>query len=118
MKILIADDNSKFRKVLVSFLDDLNAEIIEASNGDEAVKYYREYLPDFAILDIKMGKTDGLKASSIIMNEFPNAKIIIITGYNDLDIRTKAYETGVKYFIPKEDASSITEIINKLRKLP
>ncbi len=60
-KILIADDESRIRKLVNDFLSKENYEIIEASDGQEALDKFYELSPDLVILDVMMPKFTGLE---------------------------------------------------------
>ncbi len=55
-KILIVDDEADFRKTLRRVFEKAKYEVIEASNGEEAIKYYDENFPDLVIIDVFMPK--------------------------------------------------------------
>ena len=53
--------------------------VAQASDGDEAVALFRTHRPDITLMDIRMPKVNGIAAISAIRNEFPNARIIVLT---------------------------------------
>ena len=53
--------------------------VAEASNGREAIQQFREHRPDITLMDLQMPVMNGLEAMVGIRNEFPDAKIIILT---------------------------------------
>jgi two-component system, chemotaxis family, chemotaxis protein CheY len=84
MKILIVDD-SEFMRLTIKkmLLDDLNNQLYEANNEDDAILKYKELNPDVVFLDIMMKKGDGgIIALKKIKEINKNAKIIIITALN------------------------------------
>jgi len=113
MKLLIADDNSEFRRVLKSISEEIFTEIIECTDGDEAVEIYKKEKPDWTFMDIKMKRIDGITAAEKIMKHNQEAKIIIISQFNDADIIKASKRTGAKEFVNKEDLTKIEEIIRR-----
>ena len=67
----------------------------EAADGEMALPLIRKARPDVLITDIKMPCMDGLSLSRIVSKEFPEMKIIIISGYDDFEYARQAIEVGV-----------------------
>ncbi len=104
-KILIADDHSMIRdgvKTLLSKNKDLTV-VGEASNGTEAVAKYEELKPDLAILDISMPELNGMEAAQQILRSDTEAKIIILSMYDDEDYISRCMEYGVKGYVVKNE---------------
>jgi DNA-binding NarL/FixJ family response regulator len=55
--------------------------VAEASNGREAIPQFREHWPDITLMDLQMPAMTGLEAMAAIREEFPEAKVIILTTY-------------------------------------
>ena len=86
MPILIAEDNEAQRRYLSELLTNKfpeHAPVIEAADGEAAVKMSLEGRPSLAILDIQMPKLSGVKAARSIWKEFPEARIIFWTQFPD-----------------------------------
>lgn len=111
MKLLIADDNPEMRSLLRGICSEHFTEIKECEDGDEAIKAYEDHQPDWVLMDIKMEKMDGIKATSAIKAKYPEAKIIIVSQYNDKRIIEASIKSGAKDFVNKEDLERIEEII-------
>ena len=78
-KILVVDDQSMIRKLVNMTLNTTNFEIIEASNGEEALIKVEKFLPDLVILDIMMpGEVDGVGICHIIKSKQHLEKIPIM----------------------------------------
>ena len=73
----------------------------EAADGEMALPLIRKARPDVLITDIKMPFMDGLSLSRIVSKEFPEMKIIIISGYDDFEYARQAIEVGVDQFLLK-----------------
>ncbi|MEP6947088.1 MAG: response regulator transcription factor [Acidobacteriota bacterium] len=84
MSILIAEDNEAQRKYLKDLVSERfsgHTPLIEAIDGESAIKLTLEHRPVLAILDIQMPKLSGVKAARAIWREFPAARIIFWTQF-------------------------------------
>ena len=73
----------------------------EAGDGEMALPLIRQAKPDVLITDIRMPFMDGLDLSRLVLREFPNVKIIIISGYDDFEYARQAIDIGVERFLLK-----------------
>ena len=119
-KLLIADDEQWIRQGLREIINwgSCNIhEVWEAADGEDALYKVREFKPDIVIADIRMPEIDGLELSAILREEFPQTKVIIISGYKDFDYARKAVELGVSNYILKPiDENSIIETVKRCIK--
>jgi two-component system chemotaxis response regulator CheY len=101
-KILIGDDSILARKQLKDILSAMGAcHFIEAVNGKEAVEKYTVENPDIVFLDIIMPIKDGIAAVKEIIEDDPNAQIIIVSSVGTQHQLKSAIEAGAKDFIQK-----------------
>ena len=101
-KILIGDDSILARKQLKDLLSSMGASrFTEAVNGKEAVEKYIAEQPDLVFLDIVMPIKDGISAVREIMEENPNALIIIVSSVGTQQQLKAALEAGAKDFVQK-----------------
>ncbi len=80
MKILLVEDVRTERTILKHWLEELDCEVIEASNGNEGLDLYRDHLPDLVVTDIIMPQKDGVQMLIELQREFSGAKIFAISG--------------------------------------
>jgi DNA-binding NarL/FixJ family response regulator len=114
MLIQIVDDSSNMREAIKSVLGGLNAEFIESVDGDEAVRQFASAVPDFVIMDIRMERMDGIEATRSIRMISPNARVIVLTQYNDSDLRSAAQHAGAMGYVLKDDLSQLLNIIQTI----
>ena len=75
--------------------------VAEASNGHEAIQYFRAHKPDITLMDLQMPEMGGLDATIAILAEFPNAHIIVLTTYSgDVQI-LRALKAGARAYLLK-----------------
>jgi DNA-binding NarL/FixJ family response regulator len=103
IKVLIADDHRDFRRVVRDFLDHLpNVSVVgEATNGGEAIEKVEKLLPDFVLMDIAMPHMNGIEATRIIKQRWPDTKVLIATTYDDPMYRMEAINVRADGFILK-----------------
>jgi DNA-binding NarL/FixJ family response regulator len=115
---LIVDDNTKMRaaieRMLKAQLKNRITKVIECENGKDAIELYAQRKPEWTIMDIKMPVMDGLEASRIILKSYPEAKIIILTQYDDPGYYELAQKIGIKAFVLKENLSDISTLIRNI----
>lgn len=111
MRCLIVEDNPQMRHLIKLFLSDLADEIIEREDGDEALTAYRECHPDWVLMDIRMERMDGLSALRQLLVAFPDARIVMLTQYDDSALRQVAHEGGAVAYIEKENLFLLREIL-------
>lgn len=114
MKLLIVEDNPRMRRLIRSLVQDLAEEILECSDGAEALQAYTDFLPDWVLMDIKMLGMDGLTASLLIKTAFPEANICIVTDYGDQKTREAARAAGACAYIVKEELHTLRSAISRV----
>ncbi len=112
MTILIVDDNPGIRRVLRLALMDTASTVWECSDGVDALKFYNDCQPDVVLMDVRMPILDGLTAAKQIRKAYPSAKVVIVTDYDDDDLRKAASEAGACGYSLKEN---LTELVPLLR---
>jgi two-component system chemotaxis response regulator CheY len=82
--VLVVDDEDQLRQLIREILEQAGYQVTEARDGKEAVLQYRLAPADVVIMDILMPEQDGLETTSTLRREFPNVKIIAITGSSEM----------------------------------
>lgn len=103
-KLLLVDDEEDIRQGIASSIPwgDWGFEICgQASNGLEAVECIRENTPHVVLTDIRMPKMDGVALMQYLSKNYPEIKIIILTGYNDVEYLNMAIKNGVSEYLLK-----------------
>jgi CheY-like chemotaxis protein len=111
MNLLIVEDNARMRQMIKSMVFDLADEIAECEDGARALALYSENQPDWVLMDIQMKDINGLTATKQILAEYKDAKIVIVTNYNDTHFRESAREAGAVDYVLKENLIDIRRIL-------
>jgi DNA-binding NarL/FixJ family response regulator len=107
-RILIADDHAIVRegvRALLAAADDLDV-IAEASGGREAIALAVERQPDIVLMDIAMPDLGGLEATIEIRRRVPDAKIIVLSQYDDAEYVKRFLKAGVSGYVLKKAAGA------------
>ncbi len=115
IRVLCVDDHPIVRKGIASLLANEQDMLLvaEAANGREAVDLYRALQPDVTLMDLRLPELDGIVATRLIRQEFPDARIIALTSYDgDQDIY-QALEAGIRGYMLKEMVH--TEVLRAIR---
>jgi len=103
MDILIVEDNEAMRRLIRNVVCAPTDRCHECPDGSQALAAYARHRPDWVLLDIEMKTADGIAVAGQIHAAFPEAKILIITSYDDADLRRAAQAAGACGYVLKEN---------------
>lgn len=115
MRLLVVDDAPQMLKAFRDILESQGCEVFEAENGEDALMKYAELKPDIVLMDILMPKLDGISATKKILEDDPNARIIVISAVGKSGLEEECLVAGAKQFIVKP--FKIKELLNSINKL-
>jgi DNA-binding NarL/FixJ family response regulator len=115
--VLTVDDHPLLRKGIVGLV---NAEsdmkvVAEASTGLEATKQYKQHRPDITLMDLQLPDMSGIEAMIAIRQEFPEARIIVLTTYAGDAQVVRALKAGARGYLLKADVNE--ELLNTIRSV-
>ncbi|SFV01368.1 putative bifunctional diguanylate cyclase/phosphodiesterase [Pseudoduganella namucuonensis] len=101
--VLVADDDPVMRLLMLEMLAQVGLDAIEAEDGPAALACYQHIQPDLVMLDVDMPRMDGFTVCRAIraLESGATVPIIMVTGSDDLEAVTQAYEDGATDFISK-----------------
>ena len=103
LKVYIADDHTLFRKAMVNLLRSFEriTDVKDAENGKELLTLIKYEQPDVVIVDLQMPVMDGSETSAIILQKYPDVKIIILTMHDSNKFILHMMDLGVHAFLLK-----------------
>jgi DNA-binding NarL/FixJ family response regulator len=125
IRVLTVDDHPLLRTGVVRVINaqpDMTV-VAEASDGEEAISLYRQHRPDITLMDLRLPKTSGIDAIAGIRNEFPSARIIVLTTYGGDIQALRAFKAGaVGYLLKSMLRTDLVETIRSVysghRRIP
>lgn len=117
IKILLVDDRALLCEVLKTWLDvEKDIQVLGvAHDGQKAIEAVEELQPDIVLMDIDMPQMNGLKATEIISQRFPQVKVIFLSGHNDDIYLNKSLRAGAKGYLLKNTTAE--ELVQKIRSV-
>jgi len=117
IKVILADDHDIVRFGIASVIrtaDDIEL-IGEASDGRGTIELYRRFTPDVAIVDITMPGMNGIETTRAILEDYPDARILILTMHMDEEYLNQALKAGAKGYLLKNCDKQ--ELVNGIRTI-
>lgn len=114
MNIILIDDDFFITTALKTILE-ADAEVhvtATGRSGAEAVTLYRQHQPAVLLMDIRMNEMNGLEAAEIILKEYPDARILLLTTFLDDEYIIQALKIGARGYLLKQDYQSILPAIH------
>lgn len=118
MRVLVIDDDALVINGLKTIIEKSTAQRAEpfsvvgtGGDGRIAVDLYRETQPGIVLMDIRMPEMDGIEAGKLILQEYPQARIVYLTTFLEDDYITEALRIGAKGYLLKTDFESIIPAI-------
>jgi DNA-binding NtrC family response regulator len=115
MKIYIVDDELEIRKSLKNILEDENYEVEDFANKKSLLKNLTKERPSLILLDVWLGKDDGIEILDECKKIYPMIPIVMISGHGTIELAVTATKKGAIDFIEKPlSISKVLETINKV----
>ncbi len=115
IRILLVDDQKLIRQALTALLElDSSIQIVgSASDGQSGIELVEAHHPDVVLIDIRMPGMDGVTATRIICERFPDTKILVLSSYDDEKFLAAALRAGAKGYLLKDTPAE--ELIGAIR---
>ena len=125
IRVFSVDDHPLLREGIAAIIDNQPdmVMIAQASNGRDGIQQFREHRPDVTLMDLRLPDISGIDAMIAIREEFPDARIVVLTTFDgDVEIQ-RALAAGARGYVlksmpPKELADVIRQIHAGKKRIP
>jgi DNA-binding NarL/FixJ family response regulator len=108
-RIVIADDHPAVLDALCRMLQRGCEIVATAPGGNAAIEAVTRLRPDVLIVDLMMPDIDGLEVCRRVKLAVPQTAVIIVTAFDDADVKAVALQNGAAAYVPKQAAASTLE---------
>ena len=115
--VLLVEDTEDNRFMMRRLLEMSGYRVVEAMNGEEAVKFARDESPHLILMDLSLPVIDGLAATRVIrkLPELQSTPIIAVSAHDTSDFQAEAMEAGCNSYVTKPiDFNELEELIRHL----
>lgn len=99
------------RRLLGRVVSDFVSLVVECEDGADALAAYEQHRPDWVLMDIEMQQTDGITTTRNIMQVFPQARVVIVSKYDDERLRAAARTAGACGYVCKENLLALRALL-------
>jgi DNA-binding NarL/FixJ family response regulator len=119
IRILLVDDQSLIRRGMKALLkSDSELQVVgEAENGQEAIALVELLQPDVVLMDVRMPVMDGVAATQIIGQKYPQTKVLVLTTFDDQEYIFQSLQAGASGYLlkdtPFEELTTAIRVVQK-----
>lgn len=113
-RLLLVDDDETFCKVLKSALEKRNYEVLIAYNVRDGMELAEQNLPEYAVIDLRIGYESGLELVKKLISLDDNTQIVMLTGFASIATAVEAIKLGATHYLTKP--ANADEIVSALHK--
>jgi two-component system NtrC family response regulator len=119
IKILLADDDPNFRKVVIYNLERLGATVTTAADGREALRLFEGGGFDLVLTDVRMPEMDGMALLRAVRERDDQVPIILLTAHGEIEMAVEAMQAGANDFLTKPfERQRLADKIERAARLP
>jgi CheY-like chemotaxis protein len=111
VNLLIVDDHASTRQVIRRFLTIPGVTFRDCASGEEAIACAREFKPNWVTMDIKLPGMNGFDSTRAIKAAHPDARVLIVSAYNEPQFHELARSSGAVGFILKENILALRMMV-------
>ena len=116
MRILIVDDNAGLRRLMRTMIGSHAGEIFECAAGAQACSSYHATKPDLVLMDVRIDEVDGIQATRQIRASDPQARVVIVTDYDDDTLRLEALSAGACGYVLKDNLLDLIRLLEEIHR--
>jgi two-component system response regulator DesR len=119
IRLLLADDQALVRGALAALLNlepDLQV-VVEVASGDAVLPAVKTHRPDVALLDVEMPGMDGIAATAVVRDRFPDTRVLIVTTFGRPGFLRRAMQAGASGFVVKDTpAAQLADAVRRVHQ--
>lgn len=113
LRLLLVDDSSEVRRAIRAVVEDLAGDMDECGDGTEVLSRFEAFHPDLVLMDIRMPRLDGIRATALLKAAHPAARVVIVSEYEQEDLRAAARAAGAEAYVPKSDLLVLRDLLEE-----
>jgi two-component system response regulator RegA len=113
-RLLLVDDDETFCNVLKGALQKRNYEVLVANDVKAGISLAEQYLPEYAVIDLRIGHESGLELIKKLISLDDNTVCVMLTGFASIATAVEAIKLGATHYLTKP--ANADEIVNALHK--
>lgn len=113
-RLLLVDDDETYCKVLKTALEKRNYEVLVANDVKSGIALAEQYLPEYAVIDLRIGHESGLELVKKLISLDANTACVMLTGFASIATAVEAIKLGAVHYLTKP--ANADEILNALHK--
>lgn len=115
IRVILIDDHRHIHQAVTTILSDIPVVelVAQGSNGEEAIELCEKHKPDVVLMDVVMPVMDGVSATKIILEKFPEIRILVLSSFQDHESVHEMLRNGASGYITKGSLAS--ELISTIR---
>ncbi len=117
IKVAIADDHNLFRKGIIAILQSTSRYeiVVEATSGKQLLSLLREQPAEIILMDMKMEDMNGIETSKLVLKQYPDIRIIILSMFHEEDFILSSLELGIHGYLHKDvELKELEQAIQKV----
>jgi two-component system response regulator DegU len=111
LRLLLVDDSVEVRRTIRAVVAGLVAEVAECADGDEVLARFEAFRPDLVLMDIRMPRMDGIRATELLKAAHPGARVVMVSDFEEDDLRAAARDAGAEAYVPKSDLLVLRDLL-------
>jgi CheY-like chemotaxis protein len=111
MKVLIVDDHAGVRDMIRRSFTTAAHQVMECGSGEDAVILAGEFRPDCITMDIRLPGMSGLKAARMILAAGSCRRIVVVSTYDQPELRKAVFEAGAAAFVDKANLAELHSLL-------
>ncbi len=113
-RLLLVDDDETYCRVLKAALEKRNYEVLVANDVNSGIALAEQYLPEYAVIDLRIGHESGLELVKKLISLDANTACVMLTGFASIATAVEAIKLGAVHYLTKP--ANADEILNALHK--